>query len=77
MAGSNTQNLLYFKKNVIESNAICQFIEGVRGLRPGVCVQSHSWSATVQKSIIPTPNKHLKQLIKVLIGILETSRQVC
>ncbi len=39
--------------------------------------QVRSWRAGVLQSLAPTLITHLKQLIKVLLGILETSRQVC
>ncbi len=39
---------------------------------------SRSWRAGVPAEFSSNPNQtHLKQLIKVLLGILETSRQVC
>ncbi len=40
--------------------------------------QVRSWRAGVPAEFSSNPNQtHLKQLIKVLLGILETSRQVC
>ncbi len=40
--------------------------------------QVQSWRAGVPAEFSSNPNQtHLKQLNKVLLGILETSRQVC
>ncbi len=40
--------------------------------------QVKSWRAGVPAEFSSNPKQtHLKQLIKVLLGILETSRQVC
>ncbi len=39
--------------------------------------QVRSWGPVSLQSLAPTLSTHLKQLIKVLTGILETSRQVC
>ncbi len=79
------QSQMFSSKYIRDSNIFLIFVMCIFPLRFAALSfmysrghQVQSWRTGVPTEFRSNPNQtHLKQLIKVLLGILETSRQVC